>query len=231
MRPLQVVIGFDPRETVAASVLAHSIQRRSSRPVAISYISLSQLPEYRRPKDPQASTEFTFARFLVPHMFGYQHDPVLFLDSDMLCLANVADLFDLYDERYAVQLVKHNYIPVPGPKFLDAPQTIYLRKNWSSLMLMQPNRCRRLTPEYVNTATGMQLHQFSWLEGEHEIGALPKGWNYLVGENGQCSVSDVKVAHFTRGGPWFQEFDGCEFSRVWHLEADDMQRVDQRVLA
>lgn len=231
MRPLQVAIGFDPRETVAASVLAHSIQRRSTRPVAINWIALSQLPQYRRPPDPLASTEFTFARFLVPYVFGYGPEPVLFLDSDMLCLGNIADLFDLFDERYAVQCVKHSYEPVPGDKFLGHVQTAYRRKNWSSAMLMQPTRCRKLVPDYVNSATGMDLHQFKWLEGEHEIGALPKCWNFLVDEHNQCPIDEVRMVHYTRGGPWFAEFDGGSFSRAWHLEADDMMRVDQREMA
>ena len=226
---MRIFIGFDPRETVAASVLAHSIQRRATRPVSISYVALPQLPEYSRPKDPQASTEFSFSRFLVPYLCKYGPEPVLFLDSDMLCLANVCDLFDLYDDRYAVQVVKHRYRPVYGRKFLDAPQAVYSKKNWSSVMLLQPTRCRRLTVDYVNTATGMQLHQFQWLDSDAEIGELPKGWNYLVGEENQCPIDEVKIAHFTRGGPYFKEFDGCEFSRVWHLEVDDMTRCDQRV--
>lgn len=231
MRPLRIYIGFDPRETVAFNVLAHSIQRRASRPVAITAVSLTQLPEYRRPRDPLQSTDFSMSRFLVPYLEGYGPEPVLFLDCDMLALCDVADLFKLYDEQYAVQCVQHEYAPVREDKFLGAQQTLYPKKNWSSVMLMQPSRCRRLTPEYVNRATGMQLHQFMWLESDAEIGALPKGYNYLVGEAAQCDLRDVKIVHFTRGGPYFKEYEHCEFSRAWQLEEDDMRRCDQKVAA
>lgn len=225
---MRIWLGYDPREAVATSVLAHSIQRRAKRPVSIAYLSLSQLPDFRRPRDALQSTDFAFTRFLVPLLEQYRPEPVLFMDSDMLMLADVGELFDLFDERYAVQVVKHQYVPQVTSKFLDQPQTFYRRKNWSSLMLFNPPRCRSLSMHYVSTAHGLDLHQFKWLEGEHEIGALPKSWNYLVSEENQCDVGEVRNVHFTQGGPWFEEYDGCEFSRCWHLERDDMLRADQR---
>ena len=42
---IHVFIGYDPRETVAYSVLAHSIQARASQPVSISPLRLSQLQD------------------------------------------------------------------------------------------------------------------------------------------------------------------------------------------
>ena len=65
-------------------------------------------------------------------------------------------------------------------KFLGEVQSAYPKKNWSSLMLLNCGRCTALTPEYVNTATGLDLHRFHWLAGDHEIGALPERWNHLV---------------------------------------------------
>jgi hypothetical protein len=35
-------------------------------------------------------------------------------------------------------------------------------------MLFHCDRCTALTPDYVNTATGLQLHRFEWLAGEEE---------------------------------------------------------------
>ena len=40
---IPIYIGFDPRETVAFHVLAHSIHARASQPVAIAPLMLSQL--------------------------------------------------------------------------------------------------------------------------------------------------------------------------------------------
>ena len=48
-------------------------------------------------------------------------------------------------------------------------------------MLFNNARCRALTPEYVNSATGLELHQFKWLGGDALIGELPHRWNHLVG--------------------------------------------------
>ena len=38
-------------------------------------------------------------------------------------------------------------------------------------MLMNCKKCNELT-DYVNSATGLQLHQFKWLESDELIGDL-----------------------------------------------------------
>jgi hypothetical protein len=76
----------------------------------------------------------------------------------MLVLDDIATLWRLRDERHAVQVVKHNHVPKEDTKFLGATQTKYNKKNWSSVMLMNCERCTALTPEYVNTASGLELH-------------------------------------------------------------------------
>src|SRR5690349_24044269 len=47
-------------------------------------------------------------------------------------------------------------------------------------------------------STGLELHQFKWLESENEIGELPLEWNWLVGE--YPFHESAKIVHFTRGG-------------------------------
>ena len=42
--------------------------------------------------------------------------------------------------------------------------------------------CKALTPEYVNTASGSEIHRFKWLEDDSKIGELPLEWNWLVSE-------------------------------------------------
>lgn len=175
---IRVFIGWDPREAIAADVLAHSIQRRSSQPVAITYIKLDQLKDFKRERDPLQSTDFSFSRFMVPSLCNFEGHAI-FMDCDMLCKDDMAQLWSLKDDRYAVQVVQHDYRPHQTRKFLDQPQTRYARKNWSSVMLFNNRRCKRLTPEYVNTATGLELHQFRWLK-DGEIGRLPERWNHLV---------------------------------------------------
>lgn len=177
---IRIFVGWDSKESIAASVLTHSIQRRSSKPVSIAEVRLEQLKDvFTRERHPLQSTEFSFSRFLVPSLCDFE-GWALFMDSDMLCQDDIAKLWDLRDDDYAVQVVQHDYQPTEITKFLNQPQTPYQKKNWSSVMLFNNARCKALTPEYVNTATGLELHQFKWLGDDRLIGALPEEWNHLV---------------------------------------------------
>ena len=73
----------------------------------------------------------------------------------------------------AVLVCKHDYVPKSERKFLDQVQTKYARKNWSSLMLFNNERCRALTPRYVSAASGLELHRFAWTE-DRLIGGLDR---------------------------------------------------------
>jgi lipopolysaccharide biosynthesis glycosyltransferase len=152
---IRIFIGFDPRETVAWHVLCHSILARSSRPVSFVPLALEHLRDcFRRERDPLQSTDFSFTRFLVPHLSGFEGWS-LFMDCDMLVRADIAELWDLRDDRYTVMCVKHEHRPREAVKFLGAPQTPYAKKNWSSVMLFNNARCQALSPGYVNTASGL----------------------------------------------------------------------------
>ena len=219
---LRVFIGYDKAETVAFHVAAHSITRRASRPVAITGLVLSQLP-ITRERDVVQSTDFAFSRFLVPHLCDYK-GTALFMDCDMLVRADVNELAAMIEPHHAVAVVKHDYVPKNGHKFLGHEQARYARKNWSSVMVFNNARCRALTPDYVNRATGLELHQFQWLD-DGEIGALDPAWNHLVGEYEPNPAA--KIAHFTLGTPCFARYRHCEFSREWHEELDAMLHYDR----
>ncbi len=223
---IRVFIGYDPREAVAFAVLSHSIHARASRPVAIAPVMLSQLGGvYRRPRDPLQSTDFSFSRFLVPYLCGYE-GWALFTDCDMLVLDDVARLWDLRDERYAVQVVQHVHVPKEEVKFLGAVQTRYAKKNWSSVMLMNCAKCTALTPEYVNAASGLELHQFKWLGDDARIGALPRRWNHLVGYD--APDPHASLVHYTIGGPYFEAYRECEYAGEWFAEREAMLAAEQR---
>jgi hypothetical protein len=223
---IRVFIGFDPREASAFSVLAHSIHVRASVPVSVTPLMLSQLAAiFSRERNSLQSTDFAFTRFLTPYLSGYEGWS-LFTDCDMLVLDDVAKLWALRDERYAVMVVKHDHRPRESVKFLGQPQTAYPKKNWSSVMLFNNARCRALTPEYVNAATGLELHQFKWLPHEALIGALPGRWNHLVGYDPPSR--DVSLVHYTLGGPYFEEYRNCEYAEEWRRERDRMLRCEQR---
>ena len=217
---IRVFIGFDARETVAFNVLQFSIQARSSRPVAVAALHLRQLAGLlKRERHPLQSTDFSFSRFLTPYLSGYEGWSI-FMDCDMLVLDDIARLYDLRDERYAVMVVKHEHVPRESRKFLGQPQSKYEKKNWSSVMLFNNARCRALSLEYVNEATGLQLHQFKWLGDDGLIGGIPTRWNHLVGY--EAPRADAAIVHYTLGGPYFDEYRDCEYSREWFEERDRM---------
>ncbi len=224
---INVFIGYDPREAVAFSVLAYSIQSRASEPVTVAPLMLSQLNRVLpRERHPLQSTDFSFSRFLTPSLSDYAGWS-LFMDCDMLMLDDIAKLFSLRDDRYAVMVVKHNHVPQETTKFLGEPQSKYEKKNWSSVMLFNNTRCRALTPEYVNTASGLELHQFKWLENEALIGALPDRWNHLVGYS--APRDDAALVHFTLGGPYFDSYRECEYADAWRAERERMLSVAGQV--
>ena len=115
----------------------------------------------------------------------------------------------LRDDTKALLCVKHNHIPDSEAKFLGEKQTKYQKKNWSSLMLFNCARCKNLTVEYVNSASGLELHQFKWLNDDSEIGGIEEfGWNFLVDVQefpNQSQRDQIGLLHWTLGGPWFDK--------------------------
>ena len=226
---IRVFIGYDEREAAAFGVLSHSIHARSSEPVAITPVMLSELGKiYRRERHALQSTDFSFSRFLAPYLCGYE-GWAIFMDCDMLVLDDIANLWGLRDERFAVQVIKHVHVPKEETKFLGAVQTKYQKKNWSSVMLMNCAKCTKLTPEYVNAASGLELHQFKWLASDELIGELPSAWNHLVGYD--APRKDASLVHFTIGGPYFAEYEKCEYAAEWFAEQKSMNKVQQRAKA
>ena len=226
---IRVFIGYDSREAVAFSVLSHSIHAHASEPVAVAPVMLDELKGiYRRSRNALQSTDFSFSRFLTPWLCDYR-GWAIFMDCDMLMREDIAALWALRDERHAVQVVKHHHVPQKQTKFLNATQTKYEKKNWSSVMLLNCERCRALTPEFVNAASGLELHQFKWLETDDLIGEIPSRWNHLVGYD--PPRPDAALVHYTIGGPYFDEYRECEYADEWRSARDEMLAVSRRVKA
>lgn len=198
-RMVRVFIGWDSREVLPWHVLCHSIIERASGPVSITPLKLSQLP-LTRPIE--GSTEFSLSRFLVPWLCGYE-GLALFMDCDMLVRC---DVHELRHDGSAVQVVKHDYTPRSAVKFYGNVQKPYPKKNWSSVMLFDCAQCTALTPEYVNTASPMALHQFAWADS---VGELPATYNHLVGE--YAHDPSARIIHWTEGGPWLRKYADTEY--------------------
>ena len=272
---IRVFIGYDPNETVAYHVLVNSIMEHTNHPISITPLVLKQLPLNRNRTEFQ-STEFSFSRFLVPYLCNYE-GRAIFMDCDMVVKSDIAELWDLpmvgkgvnvvkhnyhpkeynkfldqkqsiyekknwssvivfnnnmcrsltqkvVNERHILLLnvVKHNYHPKEYNKFLDQIQSIYEKKNWSSLIVFNNNMCRALTQKVVNEESGMYLHQFKWLPNDNYIGEVSNEWNHLVNEENQCELKDAKLIHYTQGTPCFQKYSRGEAANIWKEEYKNM---------
>lgn len=227
---IRIFIGFDHVESVAWHTMAHSILRQSSRPVALVPVNIANFKAfYHRARDPKQSNEFSFSRFLVPYLCNYEGYGIYF-DCDQMLRTDVAEIFTAIDKQSdkAIYVVKHDYEPGDQIKYLNTVQYKYPRKNWSSVMLWNAGHPanKAVTPEWVNTATPMELHRFSWLKDD-EIGDLDVRWNWLVGEYAE-PPADVKNVHWTLGGPYFKEYSDVDFSQEWFSENREMNYCAQR---
>jgi lipopolysaccharide biosynthesis glycosyltransferase len=229
MDVIRVAIGVDYREEAGYHVACHSIMRRSSKPLCFIPIALNNLGGLMwRERNNLQSTEFSFSRFLAPYLCNFE-GWVIFMDSDVVVIDDIAKLWALRDDRYAVMCVKHDHNPSGDIKFLGAAQTKYEKKNWSSVMLMNCAKCRALTPEYVNTASGLELHRFQWLANDDLIGEIPKEWNHLVTYS-QGELADQSLLHYTEGGPYFSDYKNTKWADVWHNEHQEMNTVVEKTL-
>jgi lipopolysaccharide biosynthesis glycosyltransferase len=215
MKPIPIFVGYDPREAIAYHTCANSIIRQASQPVAIIPLALNLFSDYTETHT-DGSNHFIYSRFLVPHLMDYLGHAI-FIDGDMIVRADIAELWDLRDYTVDVQVVKHDYQTRMTEKYLGAKNENYPRKNWSSVILWncQNPANKRLTPQFIEKATGAELHRFTWIKDER-IGELPREWNWLPDEYGANPAA--KLLHYTLGAPCFHEFATTDQADEWHRE-------------
>ena len=232
-KAIPIFIGYDFRERAATNVLIDSLYQHSSYPLSITPLVTSQLVKqgyHSREREEKQSTDFSFTRFLVPFLMNFQ-GWAIFMDCDMLCFSDIGELWEERNEKYSLLCVKHNHQPIEKKKFQGEIQSSYPMKNWSSLMLMNCEKCKKLSIDYVNNASGLDLHRFNWLENVNEIGAFnSNGWNELIcSDNNSIARNDSpsKLIHWTLGGPWFkdQRNMGGEFARQWFSSREEAMKL------
>jgi hypothetical protein len=210
--PIRLFAGYDAREAVGFAVFVNSIIRKSSAPVSVTALQDKAQGD--------GSNSFTYARYRVPFLCDYEGWAVFMDGADQLLLADIAELWAMRDERYAVQVVKHpNYNTRHPIKYkgtcMECPNVDYPRKNWASVMLIN---CA--APEWIEhekLGRTMEQHQFKGFADER-IGELPKEWNVLIDE-GQ-DPTGAKLLHWTAGIPAFRMYKNSEQSFKWLEEFD-----------
>jgi hypothetical protein len=159
------------------------------------------------------SNRFIYSRFLTPYLMNYQGWAV-FADGDMVCRADLSELWAMRDPDKAVMVVKHDYRTRQAVKYLGNRNEDYPRKNWSSLILWNcahpANRV--LSPDFIAGRSGAFLHRFSWLE-DAQVGELPIEWNWLAIE--YPDSPQAKLIHYTLGTPCFRDYAESAMAEDW----------------
>lgn len=210
-----VFIGSGEASSLERKVMMYSIRKNSRGPVDIRVFNGTHntLETDGRPPEPvpmslqvkyRNITEFSNYRFLIPQLCGHQ-GRAIWVDSDMICLADIAELFEL---------------PMNNADFLAKPQAGPDRDpRWGlSVALYDCSRCHfELDTYFAEIDNGLyqynDLHQMTkrFLE-QHpfRIGALDTEWN---------SYDDLgpgtKIIHYTNlhTQPW--KYRGHPYGAVW----------------
>lgn len=218
---ISIVVGFDQVEAVAYHVFCQSVLEKSTRPIEFIPLAQKNLTFYQE-KHADGSNQFIYSRFLTPFINNFS-GWAIFADGDMVCNADISELWSLRDETKAVQVVKHDYKTKKTIKYLGNKNEDYPRKNWSSLVLWNCGHPANaiLTPKFISSQSGAYLHRFSWLADE-QIGELPIDWNWLAIE--YPDNPNAKIIHYTLGTPCFKEYSNTSLASLWH---ENYQRANQ----
>ena len=212
LNKINLVVGFDQREAVAYHVFCQTIIDRATMPVQFLPLAENTLNKYKEVHT-DGSNKFIYSRFLTPYLMNFSGWAV-FADGDMVCQADIAELWSLRDETKAVQVVKHDYKTKAAKKYLGNKNEDYPKKNWSSLILWNCGHPENaiLTPEFIQSQPGSYLHRFSWLEDDL-IGGLDAEWNWLAIEYPENP--NAKLIHYTLGTPCFKDYANESMSDIW----------------
>lgn len=224
---IPIYTGFDPREEAGSHVFHSSVIHRASEPVAFIPLHLGLLQKHYGGGQRDGTNAFIFTRFLVPYLSGYQGFSIFADGADMLCRADISELWAMRDESKAVQIAQHDYNTHQPRKYIgtkmEADNGDYPRKNWSSLMLINCAHYswRQITPEAVEKMTGAQLHRFSFIP-DRFIGNLPLEWNWLdeYGPN-----DEAKLIHYTTGTPAFEHYRSAPHADEFRAQFDKVCHV------
>jgi lipopolysaccharide biosynthesis glycosyltransferase len=217
---INIVIGFDQRESVAFHTFVQSIIEKASIPVNITPLAINSLKDYKETHEDK-SNDFIYSRFLTPYLNNFE-GWAIFFDGDMICQTDIKELWDLRDEKKALLVVKHNYQSKAKKKYLGNINENYPRKNWSSVILWNCSHPKHkvLTPNFIAEQTGKYLHRFSWLNDD-DIGDLPLAWNWLAIE--YPINMEAKLIHYTLGTPCFREYSSTDMAEAWQ---DTYKRIN-----
>lgn len=214
--PLRIFVGASEATRLEFLVLAHTLRTHSRHRLDIAMLNGSRgvlerdggeipLPFWPLLRRQVSATEFSYLRWLVPALAG-QQGRALYLDSDMLCLADIASLFES---------------PLHGAQFLALPSEFGRpeRPLWrTSVMPVDCDATRFDLPRifaeaeqgHYQASDFLQLAPAFLARHPYRIGRLDPAWNRLDGWDG-----DTRLVHYTdlARQPW--RHPGHPQGRLW----------------
>jgi len=196
--PIRVSIGSEPKCWLSAEVLKSSILRRTSREVVFTE-SWTQRHGWhplmlRRPQL-KAGTAFSAWRWWVPELYGHE-GRAIYLDSDIVLLADIAELWDVLEpgKWLAAVLNVDPYDWWGWPKTIRSARKKYANKVQTSVMVMDCGLCRWDCATEFRRQPYPDLMQGEWLPREH-VKEIDRQWNRF----GRCDEG-TKLLHWSHVG-------------------------------
>ena len=202
MTPLRVFIGSGETSLVERKTLIHSLRQHATSPLDISVFNGTYDTIERAAEPPRSlsvplalragsATEFSIYRFLIPELCGFAGRAV-YLDSDILALADVAELFALPMNGHAVLAST----PCDNQRNLGVMLIDCGAWRIAVPALMEDLAHGRYRLEEVK-ALGARFMAHN--VPSFSVGELPAQWNAL-----DVRSADTKLLHYTkvRTQPW-----------------------------
>lgn len=199
MNEVRVFIGHDYRQPLSYNVMRYSVERHGASNVVVKGLFLDKLPIKR-----VGATDFTYSRFLVPWLCGFEGFAI-FCDEDQVVVDDVSKLLELCKSQGSAVCVNQSQ-----PRF-----------EWPSVMVFDCSKCTNLTPAYIESPTN-RLFDFAWAES---VGSFPSEWNHAVGISEPRQ--DAKLYHYTQGIPYWPECQGLQEDKFWFQEYEHMVKSVQ----
>lgn len=204
----KVYVGVAERELIAFKVLEFSIHKHSSIPVKVLPLPPVKLVPKDKSKRPR--TPFSFSRFLIPSLNGYQGKAV-YLDSDMQVFSDIAELFDhpLGDAYVGVTKQETPEQWKDDPNFKSGRQF--------SVMLIDCEKAKWNIEEIVKKLDSDELnysdlmYKLKIVPDELINDSVHPGWNSLE----HYTPNHSRLTHFTvvPTQPW--KFPSSHLFKVW----------------
>jgi lipopolysaccharide biosynthesis glycosyltransferase len=213
---VKIFIGSGEQSLLERKVLIHSIRKHTRRELDIQVfngthnaIEPQEGPPVHAPLPLhlkyRSLTEFSLYRYLIPELCNFQ-GRAIYLDSDMICFADIGELFDTplegFDFLAKAEAYQENGAALWGP----------------SVMLMDCSRVRfDLEQIFSEIDSGVYTYtEFSRFAKKflavhpYRIGALDPRWNEFDRADGS-----TKLIHYTNlyTQPW--KYPAHPYGRVW----------------